>query len=155
MAKVVDLRNEELASKIQIASAPRRLDSSGNVILEPKAPNEEELAREKLREELLKAMDLVSSERVNSGREGQPAITKIGNLIDFQLADLGSELINDVQTCHFFHLEEAIIAKNPNKLAGLRINLVMDFNEVNGWFAMALFRMGARVKWASNRRNAY
>ena len=41
---------------------------------------------------------------------------------------------------------------NPEKLAGMRINLVMEFNAVNGWFAMALYKMGARVKWASNDR---
>ena len=37
---------------------------------------------------------------------------------------------------------------------GRRINMVMSFTAVNGWFALALVQMGARVKWASNDRNA-
>ena len=44
------------------------------------------------------------------------------------------------------------MAENAQKLAGKRINLVMEFNAVNGWFAMALYKMGARIKWASNDR---
>ena len=31
--------------------------------------------------------------------------------------------------------------------------MIMEFNAVNGWFAMALFKMGARIKWASNDRS--
>ena len=29
----------------------------------------------------------------------------------------------------------------------------MEFNAVNGFFALALYRMGARIKWASSDRN--
>ena len=54
---------------------------------------------------------------------------------------------------HFSLLEETFVALNADKLAGLRINLVMEFNAVNGWFALALYKMGARVKWASNDRD--
>ena len=42
--------------------------------------------------------------------------------------------------------------QNLGKLEGKRVSLVMDFSPENGWFAMALFKMGARVKWASNDR---
>ena len=34
----------------------------------------------------------------------------------------------------------------------MRINLVMEFSAENAWFAMTLFKMGARIKWASNNR---
>ena len=29
----------------------------------------------------------------------------------------------------------------------------MEFNAVNAWFALSLYKMGARVKWASNDRS--
>ena len=45
------------------------------------------------------------------------------------------------------------MAENSGKLAGKRINFVMEFNAVNGCFAMILFKLGARIKWASNDRN--
>ena len=31
----------------------------------------------------------------------------------------------------------------------------MEFNAVNGFFALALVRLGARIKWASNDRCPY
>ena len=48
-----------------------------------------------------------------------------------------------------------MIIKKKNALEGRRINFVMEFNAVNGFFALALVRLGARIKWASNDRCPY
>lgn len=139
----------------KIASEPRRIESNESLaeLESPKIVSDGELVKLQYQNDLLQAWDPVSSGQMSSARDGCSAVNKIGNLVDFRLANIGSELIDEAQT-HFEHLEESIISQNQEKLSGLRINLVMDFNEVNGWFAMALYRMGARIKWASNCRQS-
>ena len=89
---------------------------------------------------------------MTSPSEGNNIPSKIGNLLDFQLANVGRPQILEVQNAYFSRIQKKVIQKNLNRLSGVKINLIMEFNAVNGWFALSLYRMGARIKWASNNR---
>ena len=78
-------------------------------------------------------------------------VTKVGNLIDFDHSWEGQAKINKVHSQLFMQLDE-MLEKNAGSLEGCKINIIMEYHEINGWYALALQRLGARVRWASNDR---
>ena len=71
-------------------------------------------------------------------------------MLEFDQAEDGYAKIEAISS--EFAALEPLITEKAGALEGHRINFVMEFNAVNGWYALTLCRLGARIKWASNDR---
>ena len=77
---------------------------------------------------------------------------KIGNVAIFERADEGRKLIKSAQQS-FRQFQNELVRKREGQLAGVKINVCMEFSAINACFVLGLAQMGARVKWVSNDRH--
>ena len=77
---------------------------------------------------------------------------KIGNIMEFELAEEGASKINKAQV-DFNRFNNLIVRPREGEMVGVKINMCMEFNTINACFALGLVKMGARIKWATNDRH--
>ena len=77
--------------------------------------------------------------------------SKIGNVFTFERADEGRKLIKIAQQS-FRLFQNQLVRNREGQLAGIKINVCMEFSAANACFVLGLAQMGARVKWVSNDR---
>ena len=80
------------------------------------------------------------------------AKTKIGNIFEFELADLGRRLIRFAQA-DFRRFNNEVVRQRNGELLGVKINICTEFSPINACFVLGLYEMGAKVKWVTNDKH--